>query len=281
MTRPIALPAVLALIITLTAGSRCLGGLASQPTARSGKKLTIATYNIQGGSDSDQILANLKKFKAQVICLQEVFDDRNRTGGKGGIRFFARQLGKHDNCNYSYIFAPYHRRSTLGCAILARGKLKLVKVLKMPGERNFGLIGQLTIDDQKMHVASIHLKSLPSPRVRGFFASMGRRGWQANTIVRFAKSAAGPMIVAGDCNTLPLTPAYTALASIMTDCCLAAKTRIQPTLRIGTLAYRIDHVFLKGVWKILSCNVPALDGSDHRPIVADLELLEPAGLRKW
>jgi len=225
-------------------------------------KLRVATYNVRIGSDLSRIQENLRLIGADVICLQEISTRRAR------LRKLAEALGMN------YLAANYGKNWRNGLAVLARGKLKLVKVFTMPKERNFGLAAEVAVKGRKLNVLSIHLKSLPRPLLKGFFKSMGSRSQQAKQIAEFAKRSALPVIVAGDCNTLPLTPAYVALSSALRDCCTATGTSTQPTISIDRAGYRIDHVFVRGPWRIASCKVLPLAGSDHKPVAADLELID-------
>jgi len=256
--------AVKLLIGIITGLTVSVSALAETATARqqSGHpvKLTVATYNIQGGRDPQLILRHLRRFNADIICLQEV---NNR---QTGLKLFARALGMN------YLFAPRRKGERFGYAILAHGKLKRGKTLTMPGERNYGFAAELDIKHTNLHVICIHLKSLPRPLIKGALTSMAIRARQARTVIKSAKDKPGPVIVAGDCNALSFFPEYLSLSKSMTDCCVATKTSTQPTIFVGKVGYRIDHIFVKGSWNVTSCQVRAVKGSDHRPVVAKLEL---------
>jgi endonuclease/exonuclease/phosphatase (EEP) superfamily protein YafD len=228
--------------------------------------LRVATYNIHSAKDPELILENLKRLDADVIFLQEA------PLLEKGVVEFARKLGMN------FLFAPYRPGGNTGCAILSRGALKLVRPLKsaQPGERDFGLIAELTAGGSTINVVCIHLKSVPRPLVKGFVSSVGLRSAQAREVAEFAVAAAGPVIVAGDCNTLAPSPDYRLLAGVLTDCCVATKTATQPSIYLEDLGLRIDHVFVNEAWRVQSCRVLPLAGSDHRPVVAELERIKKA-----
>lgn len=222
--------------------------------------LTVATYNVRGARDIALILKNLREINADVVFLQEIRDTQTR------LKLFARALGMR------YVFASYGSDKRFGCAILARGTLKHDRILSMAGERNHGLAARLKIKNVDLYVICVHLKSLPRPLIKGALASMGPRARQADAVVKLARKYGGPVIVAGDCNALPFFPEYLTLSTAMIDSCAVTKTTTQPTIFVGKAGYRIDHVFVKGDWRVVSCNAPAVRGSDHRPVVATLRL---------
>ncbi len=236
----------------------------SVPSSRPARvlKLKVVTYNILGGRSIKQVLYNIRSVHPDIVCLQET------PLGHNGVRYLARMLGME------YQFGPYYPRKHFGIGILATGKIKPVKLFSMKKERNFGLAGEIEIGGQKILVIAIHLKSLPRPLFAGMLKSMGPRAKEARQIVETVKkySSSMPVIVAGDCNTLPFTPEYVTLSSELTDCCVVTKTSNQPSIFIGKAGYRIDHIFVKGDWAIKRTQVCPFGGSDHRMVWAELEL---------
>jgi len=228
--------------------------------------LRVVTYNIHSAKDPELILKNLQRLDADVIFLQET------PLLEKGVVEFARKLGMN------FLFAPYQPGGNSGCAILSRGTLKLVRPLKsaQPGERDFGLIAEVTVGGSMIDIVCIHLKSVPRPLVTGFVSSVGLRSAQAKEVAEFTVAATGPVIVAGDCNTLAPSPDYGLLAGVLTDCCVVTKTATQPSIYLENLGLRIDHVFVNEAWRVRSCRVLPLAGSDHRPVLAELERMEKA-----
>ncbi len=225
-------------------------------------KLRVVTYNILGGRAIKQVLFNIRSVHPDIVCLQEVPLRSN------GVRYLARRLGME------YQYGPYSPKAGEGIAILATGKIKPIKLFSMKRERNFALAGIVDIGGRKILVVAMHLKSLPRPLISGMLKSMEARAKEAKQVVELVKkySSSLPVIVAGDCNTLPFTPEYITLSSAFTDCCVATKTSYQPSIFIGKTGYRIDHIFVKGRWKIKKTQVLPMGGSDHRMVWAELEL---------
>ncbi len=225
-------------------------------------KLRVATYNILSGRSFKQILVNIRSVHPDIVCLEETPMEKH------GARSIARALGME------YQFFPYSKRSGIGIAILATGKLTPLKFFTMKKERNFALASKLDIGNRKILVVAMHLKSLPRPLISGLLKSMGKRGNEAKEVVEFVSRQKLPAIVAGDCNTLPFTPAYITLSSKLRDSCVETKTSGQHSIFIGKSGYRIDHIFVRGHWNISKCQVSPLPGSDHRLVWADIELVD-------
>jgi len=265
----IRIPAAICLVFAVGCSGAARG---ASPVEAEGPGLAIrvATYNVLTSSDPNRILKNLQLLDADIVCLQEVRNDATH------LKRFVDQL------KMTAAYAAYGPRSGAGMAILARGTIKPGKVLNMAGERDYGFSADVTIKGETVRVLCIHLKSLPRPLIRGAMESMGARTRQAKDVVELAEASPHPVIVAGDTNSLGFFPSYVALARSLTDCCAACGTTTQPSIFVNRAGYRIDHVFVRGPWAIDAARVRELDGSDHRPVVAELRLLgpttRPAGL---
>lgn len=233
-------------------------------------KFRLATYNICAGKHIKEVLDNIKKVNPDIICLQEVLT----VGKNNGIRYMARVLGA------DYAYARYTSDTYTGLAILVRGgKIKLLRAFQGPGkeDRNFAIACRVKIADIELTVISMHLKSLERPLIKGVFSSLIDHQKQVKKIIEFTKKEAKEenIILAGDTNTLPFTPAYVMLKDNFTDCCLITKSQHKPSIFIDGRGYRIDHIFLKGDFKVLASDVSTSPGSDHRLIWADIEINIP------
>jgi endonuclease/exonuclease/phosphatase family metal-dependent hydrolase len=80
-------------------------------------------------------------------------------------------------------------------------------------------------------------------------------------------------VLAGDLNELPDKPAWRAIAAEFTDAGAADDT---PTFSTRIPRRRIDGVFVRGPGRVTSYrvvdDVDVVAASDHRPVVADVEL---------
>jgi len=221
-------------------------------------KIRVATYNIESGRKAQLVLENIRAANPDVVLLQEAHENN--------VRAFADALGM------SRQFGPYSPKTTTGIGILAVGNLKPVKLFSMPKERNFALAATLETAGQKILLVAAHFKSLPRPLVSGLFKTMGPHQEQAKQIVDLVKKQNLPAVVGGDFNTLAFTPGYRILSTALKDSGAATGTSSQPSIIVNGTGYRIDHILVRGPWKIRASQVSPKPGSDHRLLWADLEL---------
>jgi endonuclease/exonuclease/phosphatase family metal-dependent hydrolase len=131
-----------------------------------------------------------------------------------------------------------------------------------------------------------YILHLASPR-RALVA-VRQRGWaggeqlQANSDLRRSQSAAidawigreeGPLLVAGDFNTPCESTIYGAFWSKYTNAFSAAGLGWGYTYYANRTALRIDHILAGPGWRCRDCWVGPEVGSEHRPLIADLEWL--------
>jgi endonuclease/exonuclease/phosphatase family metal-dependent hydrolase len=235
-------------------------GAAVRPTTAPADvlKIRVASYNTQAGRQRVTILKNIQSVNPDIVFLQEAPLEN--------VRSFARTL----DMNYQY--GPYDPKAKMGLAVLATGQISPVKIFTMSGERNFALAARVRMGNREILVVSTHLKSLPRPLVSGLLKTMGPHKVQADMIIDLVKQTKTPIIVGGDFNTLGFTPAFIALSSVLRNTAAAVGTSTQPSIFVSGAGYRIDHILVRGPWKIHDSQVSPLPGSDHRLIWADLEL---------
>lgn len=90
----------------------------------------------------------------------------------------------------------------------------------------------------------------------------------------------GPLIVAGDLNTMPFQPNVQRLQSMLTDSFVEAGSGLGYTFPVDGTAYnlpsmpfmRIDYIFHNEEWRATSTLVGVIQGSDHGYVLSDLIL---------
>jgi len=90
----------------------------------------------------------------------------------------------------------------------------------------------------------------------------------------------GPLLVAGDLNTMPFQPNVKRLQSILTDSFVEAGSGLGYTFPADGSAYnlpsipfmRIDYIFHNQAWQAASTHVGVIHGSDHSYVLSDLIL---------
>jgi endonuclease/exonuclease/phosphatase (EEP) superfamily protein YafD len=106
-------------------------------------------------------------------------------------------------------------------------------------------------------------------------ANSARRREQSAYIAGRAAACRGPVVVLGDFNTPPESPIFPRVWAGYTDAFSAAGWGWGYTFYGSRTAVRIDHVLAGPGWRVNRCRVGPDVGSPHRPVIAELTLVEP------
>jgi endonuclease/exonuclease/phosphatase (EEP) superfamily protein YafD len=147
--------------------------------------------------------------------------------------------------------------------------------IDMPGRDGTSAI--LDVGGVDVWLAGVHLLN---PIHFPWWVSARERGRQLEGLFEWMGRSPGPTVVAGDFNASPRWPAYRRVAARLTD--LVADWAAESGSDLDrTWAWRpgwprllrIDHVFGNGV-RATAVEVDTIMGTDHNPVVVDLELDE-------
>lgn len=253
--------------------------------------LRVATYNIHAGAgmdnvfDLDRQVAQLRALDADVIGLQEV---DAHWGARSEWRALATELAERLHMRVS--FAPIYSldpvavgepRREFGVAVLSRHRILAAENHEItrlstqdpdpvpapaPG---FGEV-LLRVRGLPVHVYVTHLDYRADPSVRIAQVAETRR---------IMGEDRGHKILLGDFNATPDAPELTPLWRELTDADPGA-----PTFPAQDPVNRIDFVAVSkaggpgaGAVRVRGAAVAETLASDHRPLVADLELLRGNG----
>ena len=220
--------------------------------------LRVATYNIKAGLESSlpEIAAVLADLDADVIALQEVDRDAERTGRVDQARFLAEQLGM------DYAYAATKQRSTgdFGVALLSRLPFVHTERIDLPSAFSFeprvALAADLCAGDETVRVFSSHIDLNPVAALA-----------QHEALSALAAPFVGQgVIVAGDLNaTVDDAGLLALLATPLSD--VGALDDV-PTCD----GRRIDFLLADAAiaTRAVEAMVISTDASDHFPVVADL-----------
>lgn len=145
--------------------------------------------------------------------------------------------------------------------------------IDMPGRD--GTSAVLDVGGVDVRLAGVHLLN---PIHFPWWVTARERGRQLDGLFEWVSRSPGPLLVAGDFNASPRWPAYRQVAARLTDLVSDwAENRDFDAER--TWAWRpgwprllrIDHVFGTGI-RATSVKVDTITGTDHNPVVVDLEL---------
>ena len=232
----------------------------------------IATYNIRKcvGLDwrrrPERIIEVIGEMKADIVALQEAdkrFGPRHATlpvallSDRTGLRALTPPGGM--------VSSGHH-----GNALLVRDgtDVQKVRAVDLPSlEPRGALIADIRIHDRELRVAAVHLGLRPADRRR-----------QAEAVLAELAAIADrrPTILMGDLNEW--SPDGPAIASFRGD--LEASPPIR-TFHTALPVAPLDRIFIGGGLKFrhvaLHRSASALRASDHLPLLADVELGQPAG----
>ena len=221
-------------------------------------KLRVVTYNVRSlRDDRAAVIRVLRELDADVVCIQEA------------PRFFRWRSKCAALARESGLLYAGGGRTANGVAMLAAHRVDVSSVIEYRLSRTPRLIRRGVVS-ARIHkagawctVASVHL---------GLDADERPRHW--GEIVGLVDRYDSPVsVLAGDINETPGMPTWRAIAAEFTD---AGAPDNAPTFSARNPRRRIDGVFVRGPANVQSHWV--VDGpdvevaSDHRPVVADLDV---------
>jgi endonuclease/exonuclease/phosphatase family metal-dependent hydrolase len=230
------------------------------------RRLRAMTYNIHRGRGVDRkldlgrIAAVIASFDPDVVALQEVDIGRKRSGRVDQAADLASRLGME------MVFAPnieYADGERYGMATLTRLPIRSSRQIKLPqryrSEPRSSLITLLGWGaDHVVELVNTHLSNLFRERP-GQVAALA------------AEMASEALIVAGDFNMTPWSPAYRALRH---GSFLHSATRFARTWPAPAPLVPLDHILYRGQVELARGEAwlggPARTASDHLPVVIEL-----------
>lgn len=225
------------------------------------------TYNIHRGRGIDlkwdigRTAAVIESYAPDVVTLQEVDIGKRRSGRIDQAADLAKRLGMDMQ------FAPtieWSADERYGIATLTKLPIKDTRQLKLPlqyrSEPRSSLITMLEWGEgHVIEIINTHLSILFKERP----------GQVAAIAAAMANEA---LIVAGDFNMTPWSPAYRALRR---DSYLHSATRFARTWPSPAPFVPLDHILYRGQVEIVKAEAwlggPARTASDHLPVVVELQ----------
>jgi endonuclease/exonuclease/phosphatase family metal-dependent hydrolase len=254
------------------------------------RELTLMTYNIHHGVGVDDRL-DLKRIAhliraqdAEVVGLQEV--DRHfdaRSDFQDQARLLARMLRMHHvyGANLDFdSFEPGQPRRQYGTAILSRFPIldhENTLLPKFEGSEQRGLLEALVnVRGVRFRVYGTHLQhNSPTPE-----SGQAQRQLQVAAILaETAESAGRPHALVGDLNAQPQSLEMQPLLDPFEDAWSLAGEGDGFTIPSTGASARIDYVLVSPDIEVDRALVPSSLGSDHLPVVAELELPRRGVLR--
>lgn len=220
----------------------------------SGPSVAVATVNLNfSNHDKSRLLDWLEGQDADVIVLQEV------------TPAWAEALAGAAAHPHRYMLT---RGDQYGIGVMSRHPLLRVDPVDLAGDGLPALDLAASVDGHALRVLGLHTRW---PVLPDLARARDRALEQAATLARTSEL---PVVLAGDLNLTPDSPAFGRLleSSGLRDA--AAGRRWRPTWLAGfwPLALRIDHLLVSQGVCVEQTEVGPPFGSDHRPVTARLRI---------
>lgn len=227
--------------------------------------IRLVTHNLYVHNDRPDALADwLERQDADVLVFQEISEQTAAIMATAANRYPHQFFGWPAN----YVERPDLRGALNGLAILSRHPIRhpcLFRQTRYGAPVAFADL--LLPGGTNVRLAVVHTSN-PIRR-----SGLRSRNQLMQALAEELRRYDGPLIVAGDFNATPYTPAFAQFLHAAGLTTVRAYPGTYPQIA-GDFGLPIDHVLVRGVRIV---DIEALDafGSDHRPLRADLVV--PAG----
>jgi endonuclease/exonuclease/phosphatase family metal-dependent hydrolase len=249
-------------------------------------KFKLITYNIWDGTHLDVVLEFLKREQAEVYQLQEV-----GITGKGLARDQKTNILTRVNQElnlegiYQRMFWGDHGQGKFDMGVATWSRWPVQETVTFNYER--------PATEEMLMPAGKDRYNLPRVILGVKVKLPGRDLWCFNTHFTISPEATvtehqlenarrvkgflenyPEYILTGDMNTPFQSETYKVLSKGLKDVSLGELSTLHPTIHpVGNLGYHVDYVFIKGARiKHEGTRIPLEDGSDHLPVVVDLNI---------
>jgi endonuclease/exonuclease/phosphatase family metal-dependent hydrolase len=259
-------------------------------------------FRDQDYASSKGFIKWLAESPADVLCLQEFYNEPQRSKETGGVFHSEQKLGqgsdRHAFVSTSLtnsagaefgmaIFSrfPIVRRGTIAFGHLSQNHAMWADLAR-PAARTGGrpdTIRVFNVHLQSMAMAASDIAAATGSRaglrakapnlLRRFRYGAEARGNQIDTVAGRVARSPYPVLLAGDLNDLPYSYTYDQLADHLQNAWATAGLGIGATYN-GRLPFlRIDQQFASKQWQVLGCRVhKEIKWSDHFPVEALYQL---------
>lgn len=238
-------------------------------------ELRVVTYNIHHGESTrgvinlERIAAIIKAENPDVVCLQEVDRNMERTHGLDMPQIFS------DLLRMKVVFDPNLRRGAgeYGNATLTNHEILHFENIRLPGapgaERRGCLKTTILIGGVEVDVYNTHLGLKPDER----------KAQAATLVERLGPRPKRPSILAGDLNETADAAGLMLLLGVFQDSFSKIAGEVRATIPSGKPATRIDFVLATRDLEAISAKVIATpdtaEASDHLPYTATFKVTAP------
>ena len=223
-------------------------------------KLNAMTYNIFSGKNLYRDL-NLEHAASVIRKVQPDFVTLNE------VRNHTSDIGPVDQANEMGRLTGYYPVFAKTIDILSRLPVLESQIIHIPDPERIGdhhyehrciLRCVLLAGERTITVFSTHFGLAPSEQENA-----------VQTALALLEKETNPVLFMGDLNAEPDTPEVKPLFEALKD---ASAGKGILTFPSDTPRIKIDHILYKGDWRVLDVHSMDTQNSDHRPLMAELEL---------
>ncbi len=221
--------------------------------------MRLVSWNVHGcKAGVDNVVAQLRELKPDVICLQEVESGELDVAGEHEADRIAAAL----SMNHVSSAMPERGSIEEQEVILSRLPLSDVEVMRASRRRSYGVAAQVIWHGRPVRIVSIHLTSNATDDVGRFFKTGVRRMKEVWNLVHRADHWSEDTVLAGDFNCVP---GMLELTTVWTRFHWASY--VGPTHPSAQPVLKLDHVFYRGDLRVIGVSPRLTSASDHRPLV--------------
>ena len=245
-------------------------------------RLTCMTYNIHSGVGRDHRydLARIQRVLAEarpdIVALQELDCGVARSAHADQPTALAQGLGA------ASFFCPVRPEEQGAFGISVISPFAVVR------QQSYDLTHQPSREPR--YCQRVDLDVVPGGVLHVFNCHLGlaarERAFQRDRMlsdaILLSEDLHHPVLLMGDFNDSPISVVHRSLRKHFMDAFKVAGKRWGPTFRLGPIPIRLDHIYCSRNIRVLDCWVPsdvlARVASDHRPVVASLEVSWPSSV---
>lgn len=222
-------------------------------------RLKVMTYNVkncESGKNIEGIAADIQKEAPDVVCVQELDQNADRSGGKDVLKLLAEQV----HMNYRFYPAMKFQGGYYGIGILSVYPLEECRItpLKTRAKDEARVLAQavITVNGKKLNLFNTHL-SYEDAQSR--FAQL--------TFLQEQLSVQQPFVLMGDFNVESMEE-YSRFKEVQ----LINRSETAYESYLGEGFRCLDNIIVSQGVAVLFQKMGHTTVSDHRPLVAELEL---------
>ena len=257
------------------------------------------TGNKNDTVNHQQILDFIQSQDADILCLQEFYENLSKAYKKNSAFEYMKRLGYN---YFTYAQDYYHARGMYSMGIVIFSKYPITDSLRLRYRENQGLkLGEsllsadIDINGRKIRVFTTHLQSnqfeykdydvlhkiskvddsvysASRSVVKKLRSAYRNREDQADMVRIQLDNSPLPEIITGDFNDVPNSYAYFKIRGDRQDAFAKKGWGIGRTFSHISPTLRIDYIMADKQFKVLRYERKILNCSDHYPLVTDLQL---------